>query len=281
LTFALVAAVTAAALVVVAFAANGFFYKPTTVQAVPVSAVDVQTLSQLAEYGTFEWVKQPNITVALSAADAANAAGIKEPTAGWVPSGISSTVTYGAMTDAQATFTFSAAKAQAAAASHGTTAPPMPAGMDGAKVTITVGPAVGMLYGDVNKNTNVTDPTQINLPQLVILKTAAPTVTSSSVSLDTLETYLLAAAGPNISAGLKSAIEGLTDPSTTLLVPVPMNYVTSTSYNVTGTYAGNGVALGDNTGVGGGVVWISGGYVYVVGGPVKVSDAEQIADNLK
>ncbi|HYL08658.1 MAG TPA: hypothetical protein VEU76_08905 [Candidatus Udaeobacter sp.] len=280
LKLALVAAVMAAALVVVAFAANGFFYKPTTVQAVPITAVDVQSLSQLAKYGTFTWTKQPKLTAATNAADASTAAGIKAPTAGWLPSTVSSTVTYGAITDAQATFTFSAAKASAAAASQGATAPPMPAGLDGAIVTISAGPAVGIVYGDINQPANVTDPSQINLPQLVILKSTTPTVKSDTVSLDVLESYLLQQ--PGLTTDLKNAVEAITDPSSTLLIPVPVNYVSSSQYTVTGPDGGNGVALGDNTGVGSGVVWISSdGYVYAVVGSVRQQDAEQIADNLK
>ena len=41
------------------------------------------------------------------------------------------------------------------------------------------------------------------------------------------------------------------------------------------------VALGDNTGVGSGVVWVKDGYVYVVVGSIKQSDAIDIANNLK
>jgi hypothetical protein len=40
------------------------------------------------------------------------------------------------------------------------------------------------------------------------------------------------------------------------------------------------VALGDNTGLGSGVVWIYGGHVYVVAGTVTKDNAKTIADNL-
>ena len=43
----------------------------------------------------------------------------------------------------------------------------------------------------------------------------------------------------------------------------------------------DGVALGDNTGVGSAVVWIKGGHVWVVAGSIKQSDALDIANNLK
>jgi hypothetical protein len=273
---ALVAAVTAAALVVVAFAAEGLFFKPSTVTPVPVTVADMQALSQLADYGTVAWTQQPNFQVATSVTDATAAAGgLTPPVASNVPSNISTTITYGAMSRAVATFTFSAEKAQAAAVSRGKTLPAMPAGLDGATLTVTVGPAVGEVYGNLNQPGSSAN--DINLPQLVIAKSAAPTVTSTQVSAQALEDYILGL--PGISKELASAVRAVKNPSTTLLIPVPVEYATATQVNINGA---NGVALGDNTGLGGGVVWVGkDGYVYVVAGSIKQTDAIRIADNLK
>jgi hypothetical protein len=272
---ALVAAVMIAAIFLVAFEWSGLFYKPSTVVAVPVTVADMQALSQLANYGTVTWTQQPDLHVATSAADASAAAGgIAAPVAHNVPSGISSTITYGAMSQAVATFTFSAAKAQAAAAASGKTLPALPAGIDGATLTVTVGPAVGEIYGDMNQPSSSTS--NINLPQLVIAKSAAPTVTSTQVSAQTLEDYILSL--PGISPDLANAVRAVKDPSTTLLIPVPVQYASSTQVDINGQ---NGVALGDNTGLGGGVVWVGkDGYVYVVAGSIKQDDAVNIARTL-
>ena len=43
----------------------------------------------------------------------------------------------------------------------------------------------------------------------------------------------------------------------------------------------DGVALGDNTGVGSAVIWVKKGVVYVVAGSIKQTDAIDIANNLK
>jgi hypothetical protein len=272
---ALVAAVMIAALSLVAFAWSGLFYKPSTVVAVPVTVADMQALSQLANYGTVTWTQQPNLQVATSAADASAAAGgIAPPVAHNVPSGISSTITYGAMSQAVATFTFSAAKAQAAAAASGKTLPALPAGIDGATLTVTVGPAVGEVYGDMNQQSSSAN--NINLPQLVIAKSAAPTVASTQVSAQTLEDYILSL--PGISPDLANAVRAVKDPTTTLLIPVPVQYASATQVDVNGQ---NGVAMGDNTGLGGGVVWVGkDGYVYVVAGSIKKDDAVSIARTL-
>ena len=276
-----VAAVAAAALVVVAFAADGFFFQPTQVKTVPITVADVQALSQLADYGTITWTKEPQFQVTTSAAEAAQiAGGMQVPVASNLPSGVSKTVTYAAMSQAQATFTFSAAKAQAAAAAHGKTAPTMPAGMDGATMTITVGPAVGEVFGELNRPTQpangASGPDTVNLPQLVIAKSAAPTASSTGVNVTELEDFLLKQ--PGISTQLRDAIKAVGNPSSTLLIPVPVEYATSSQVTVQGV---QGVALGDNTGLGSGVVWLKGGQLYVVAGSVKQSEAIEVANNLK
>jgi len=272
---ALVAAVMVAALSLVAFASAGLFFKPSTVVAVPVTVADMQALSQLSEYGTVTWTEQPNLQVATSAADASAAAGgVTAPVAHNIPSGISTTITYGAMSKAVATFTFSADKAQAAAAASGKTLPKLPAGIDGATLTVTVGPAVGEIYGDMNQQSS--NANEVNLPQLVIAKSAAPTVASTQVSTSTLEDYILSL--PGISTDLANAVRAVKDPSTTLLIPVPVEYASATQVDINGQ---NGVALGDNTGLGGGVVWVGkDGYVYVVAGSIKKDVAVNIARTL-
>lgn len=279
---ALVAAVAAAAVIVVAFAFSGFFYKPQTVKTVPVTVADVQALAQLADYGTFAWTKQPDLQVVTSAQDAsAAAAGMQAPVVSGLPKGVSANVTYAAMPQAQATFTFSAAKAAASAAKHGKTLPKMPAGMDGATLTVTAGPAIGEVFGDIQKPTSGQGSGQgsapeLNLPALVVAKSVTPTASSTQVTVTQLEDYILAQ--PGITTELKNAVKALGDPSTTLLIPVPVQYATATQITVQGV---PGVALGDNTGVGSGVVWVKNGFVYVVAGSIKQTDAVGIANNLK
>jgi hypothetical protein len=272
---AVVAAVAAAALVVVAFAAAGLFFQPTRVQPVPITLNDLEALSQLGQYGTMKWTTEPNLQVTPSAADAATMAGFQPPVVSKLPAGVSSTVTYGAMSRAEATFTFSADKAAAAAAAQGKALPKLPASMDGATLTITVGPAVGEIYGKLSQpaNGNAAD---LQLPQLIIAKSVSPTVTATQVSQQTLEDYILSL--PGISEELKKTIKAIKDPNTTLFIPVPVEYGTSQTVTVQGV---EGVALGDNTGVGSAVVWIKDGHVYAVAGTIKQADAIEIANNLK
>ena len=270
----LAAAAVLVALVVTAFAGVFNIFEPKTVEPVPITVADVQALSGLADYGTLTWSQQPTPQVVLSAAEAEKVSGLHVPVVGILPAGVSTTVTYAAMPQAVAVFTFDADKAAAAAARNGKPLPSLPAGVNGAKLTVTVGPAVIEVFGNLNSGSTAgTD--AINLPQLVVAASAAPVVTSSQVSAKQLEDYLLSV--PGLSPELASTIRSLGDPATTLLIPVPIQYATSTKVTVQGV---KGVALGDNTGLGSAVIWIKGGTVYGVVGTLKQSDVLSIADHL-
>jgi hypothetical protein len=190
------------------------------------------------------------------------------------------------MSQAVFTFTFSAERASAAAAKYGKTLPTMPKGIDGATLTVTVGPAVGEVYGNLNQpstgnqngsNQQSSGASDINLPQLVVARSTSPTVKSTQVTVSQLENYILQQ--PGISDKLKNAIKAIGNPSNTLLIPIPVQYATSKDVTLQGGV--HGVALGDNTGVGSGVVWVKDGSVYIVAGSIKQSDAIDIANNLK
>ena len=270
----------AAAAVIVALVVTGVaqdalnFFHPTTVQVVPVNVADLQSLSGLSEYGTFAWTTKPTPQLVTSAAEAATVSGLHVPATGTLPTGVSSTVTYAAMPKAVGTFTFDAAKAAAAAAKSGKALPKMPSGMDGARLTVTVGPAVVEIFGNLNAG-GASDASQISLPQLVIGSATAPVVTSTGVTTKQLEDYLLAQ--PGVSKQLAAAIRAIKDPSTTLPIPIPIQYATSKSVQVQGV---TGVALGDNTGVGAAVIWIKSNTVYGVAGTLKQSEILDVANHL-
>jgi hypothetical protein len=271
---AFAAAAALVALLATAIAENGTVFAPSTVTPVPVTVADLQSLSQLSDYGTFAWTTQPQLQVVTTAAEAASATGLKVPAVGKLPTGVSSTVTYGAMSKATAVFTFSAAKAAAAAAQTGKPLPKLPAGADGAQLTVTVGPAVAEIFGNLKAGSS-SDVSQANLPQLIVAESSAPIATSTQITVKQMVDYLLAQ--PGLSPALAAAIKGIGDPSTTLPIPIPIQYATSTTVTVQGV---KGVALGDNTGVGSGVIWVKNGVVYVVAGTVKQSDAIDIANHL-
>jgi hypothetical protein len=267
-------AVAAIALLVTAIAEGGNTFTPQTLTPVPVTMADMQALSQLSAYGTVTWTKQPQPQIVTSADQAQTISGLPVPKVATLPTGVSSTVTYAAMGQATAVFTFSSAKAAAAAAQAGKTLPALPAGIDGAQLTVTVGPALAEIFGNLNPS-GASDPTQAGLPQLIVGETSAPVATSSQVTVVQFENYLLSQ--PGISAELKAAIKAIGDPSTTLPIPIPVQFATSSTVTIQGV---QGLALGDNTGVGAGVIWIKDGVVYGVVGTIKRDDAVNVANQL-
>jgi hypothetical protein len=260
---------------VVTGVAQGLFFQPQRVQVVPVSIADLQSLNGLGDFGTLAWTTKPSPQLVNSAAEAATVSGLHVPVVGKLPNGVSSNVTYAAMPAAVGVFTFDAAKASASAAKAGKTLPKMPAGMDGSKLTVTVGPAVVEIFGNLGAGTGA-DASQLSLPQLVVGASSAPVVTSSGVSTQQLENYLLSL--PGVSPKLAAAIRAVKDPSTTLPIPIPIEYATSSPVNVQGV---SGVAVGDNTGLGAGVIWIKSGTVYGVVGSLKKDAILDIANGLK
>ena len=267
----------AVALAVVATAAANVsqVFAPTQVKPVPVSVADLQSLPDLSTYGTFAWSKEPTPQIGVSRSDAEQVAGFSAPDAGSLPATVSTNVTYVVVPQAVATFTFNAAKAEAAAAAQGKTLPKMPAGMDGSTLTLTVGPALIEVYGELPQEGSASSASQLSLPQLIVAESKAPVVTSTGVSAASLEDYLLQQ--PGITPELAADIKALGDPTHTLPIPVPVGYATSADVTVQGV---QGVALGDNTGAGAAVIWIKGN-VFFVGGSLKQSEILSIANQLK
>jgi hypothetical protein len=276
----LVAATAVLALVATVFA-QGLFFQPQSVQVVPVTLADLQSLNGLGDFGTLTWTTKPAPQLVTSAAEAARVSGLHVPTV-TLPSTVSHNVTYAAMPAAIGVFTFDAAKAAATAAKAGKTLPAMPAGMDGSKLTVTVGPAVVEIFGNLNLGAGTgtaaaatPDVSQLTLPELVVGESSAPVVTSSGVTTQQLVDYLLSL--PGVSPKLAAAIKAVKDPSTTLPIPIPIEYATSKTVKVQGV---DGVAVGDNTGLGAGVIWIKSGTVYGVAGTLKQDAILTIADGL-
>ena len=93
-----------------------------------------------------------------------------------LPSGVSGNPQYEVMNRVTATFTFSAAKAAAAAAAAGQPAPRVPAGLDGSRFRLVVGPGTAEIW-----------PRSSGIPALVVARVTGP-VTSSKSDVDVVVT---------------------------------------------------------------------------------------------
>ncbi|HEY1654183.1 MAG TPA: hypothetical protein VGF86_03610 [Candidatus Tumulicola sp.] len=162
-------------------------------------------------------------------------------------------------------FTFSAAKASAYERRVHRHLPDMPPGLDGSTVQVTSGPGMVAAYG-----------TRPNENRVTIVETRRPRVTTTGVSLDRLERYLFSL--PGLPLDVVKQLRAISDPSTMLPVSFQIDRTTAEPVAVDGT---QGLAIGDQTGLGAGVLWHKAGVLYALGGTIEASKALELADGLR
>jgi hypothetical protein len=241
-------------------------FQPSQPVAVTVTAGDVQALNQLTKYGTFSMPSGGQVRVVSGPAEAAAASSMTLLTPSSLPADVSPAVTYSIVPGQNASFTFSSAKASAAAAAAGESLPPMPANLDGSTLEVTTSAAVLATYGSRSQD----------IPNLVIGQMSHPIIRATGVTVQQLEDYLLSL--PGISPQLAAEVRAIGDPTSALPIPVPAGGVYSSQVTVQGV---KGVAVGDSTGVGSGVVWQKDGIVYGVAGPISKDEVLTIANGLR
>jgi hypothetical protein len=233
--------------------------------AVTVTTTDLETLSQLSQFGTLTWSAQPNPRQVASLAAATAETGLPAFSV-TVPASIAATARYGVVPRTTATFVFDAALARASAAAIGRTAPPMPAKLDGSSLIFTGGPAIMVTYGSENQSGGM----------LAIGIAKAPTVGSDGATVSEIQAYLLSQ--PSVSPALAAQIRAISDPATTLPIPIPVGQAAAKNVTVHGV---TGLFIGDSTGLGSGVLWQQNGLVYVVGGTLTEAETLAVANSLK
>jgi hypothetical protein len=233
--------------------------------AVTVTATDLQTLSQLSQFGTLTWSAQPDPHPVASLEAAMAETGLPAVSA-TVPVSIAATARYGVVPRTTATFVFDAALARASAAAIGRTPPPMPAKLDGSSLVFTGGPVVVVTYGNENQPGGM----------VAIAISKAPTVGSDGATVSELQAYLLSQ--PSVSPALAAQIRAIGDPATTLPIPIPVGQAAAKNVSVHGV---TGLFVGDSTGLGSGVLWQQNGFVYAVGGTLTEAQTLAVANSVK
>jgi hypothetical protein len=233
--------------------------------AVNVTTTDMKTLGELSQFGKLTWSAQPNPHPVASLAAATAETGLPAVSVR-VPASVTATAEYGVVPRTSATFVFDATLARASAAAIGRTAPPMPAKLDGSSLVLTGGPAILITYGNSSGAAGA----------LVVGVATAPTVGSDGASVAEIQAYLLSQ--PSVSPALAAQIRAISDPSTTLPVPIPVGQAAAKTVSVHGT---SGLFVGDSTGLGSGVLWQQNGLVYVVGGTLTEAEVLAVANSLK
>lgn len=261
-------------------------FEPHQFIAINISKGELQYLPDLQSFGTMTQQREPDHRQVASTAQARALTGIPVRMPSWVPASVPRELHVDAISRGSVSFTFSAAKARAYAAQARRPIPAMPRGLDGSTMTLNVGPMVVVTFGAMPPETvrhsvarehgRDEGPDVADLPQLVVVQSAAPHVYSTGVNVRELESYLLAM--PGVPSQLADEIRAIGDPSTTMPIPVPVDRAYSQAVVIDGA---NGLAIGDNTGVGGMIVWQKNGIVYGVGGELPQRELMEIAQSLR
>ncbi|MBJ7604125.1 MAG: hypothetical protein JF888_13180 [Candidatus Dormibacteraeota bacterium] len=255
-------------------------FEPSQVQTVSVgkpTQSDMNSLQAFSRWGDVKWVSQPQLQQAETAAEAAKISGLpalKVDTSKLPQEFANQPVTYAAMAGATGSVTFNANA---------------PAKLRGTTLTVQVGPAEVAVVGDLNKAAQAgktadgskTTPQEIASqvgPVLAIAEMRSPKVTSNGVSVSDVKKALLAS-DPSLSQPLKDLINGFDSPAGNLPLPIPVDMASAHPATVHGI---QGTAIGDNTGLGGGVIWIDkkSSTVYAVAGLLSADSAVKTADGL-
>jgi hypothetical protein len=250
-------------------------FQPTQVTTLSVAQGDMSSLDGVSRWGRVSWTTQPELRQVDTAATAAQVSGLPELKVDQskLPGGLAGApVSFAAVPQSTGTVVFNG---QA------------PAKLRGSTLTADVGPAEAEVFGDLAKaraagadgaaptDQQARDALSKTGPLLGVVEMRAPRVSSTGASVRDIKDALLAQ--PGLSPALRAEIEALDNPTGNLPIPIPADRTTSRQVTVRGV---PGTAIGDNTGLGAGVVWIRGGVVYAVGGTVSEDQALAVASSL-
>jgi hypothetical protein len=228
-------------------------------------------------------VEQPNLKHATDAANAAALYGRSVGVPSHLPAGATATPLFRVLSEGKASFTFSADKARQAVAGTGQPLPALPAGLDGTTLFVTAGPLVLQTYGEHAMSSPTAGADNVSnllsaLPQLIVAQSISPKVTSTGATVKELEDALVSL--PGVSPDLAAQVRAIQDPTSTLPIPVPKG-ASSRPVKVAGPRGGDGLLVGDDTGVGAAVIWQQGGELYVVAGTLTQDEVMAVANSLQ
>lgn len=229
------------------------------------SDLDLSAMPDLTDYGTLELTGADEPAPVADGAAAEDFTGLEVPEVAALPDGVSGEPQFMAIGEVTATFTFSAERAAQAAAEAGEDLPPVPDGLDGAQVRLNAGPAVAAVWaGDSG------------IPALVVARAGAPEAFASGTDFEELRGYLLSL--PGLPEEVAAQLRSFSPDASTLPLPVPADYATSSPVAVDGDEA---TLLTSRDGFLAGVVWVEDGVVTAVAGSLSGSEVVSIASGLR
>jgi hypothetical protein len=250
-----------------AAAANGWLeiFRAEQVAPISITAEDLVTLPDLSAYGELEVSGDPGVHQVPDAATAAAETGLEVPEVAALPRGVSGDPMLQVGGKVSATFTFSAERAERAAAKAGTPLPTPPPGLDGSSVRLDAGPGVAQVWLS-----------EAGAPALVVGRAAAPKAFSSGVPFETVRDYLLSL--PGLTDEVAAQLRTFTADGSTLPLPVPADEVETSSAKVDGVDA---TVLETRDRALAAVVWVDDGTVTVVAGSLDDDELLAVARELR
>jgi len=240
-------------------------FRTEQIAPVTVTEADLVALPDLSAYGEVEVSADTNAHEVANADAAKKATGLSVPRVSELPRGVTGAPTFQVGDQMSAVFTFSAAKAERAAAAAGETLPPPPAGLDGSKFRLVAGPGLAAVWSEGR-----------GVPALVVARAVAPTAYSSGIPFQTARDYLLSL--PGVPDGLASQLRGFSGDGTTLPLPLPAEQVRSSAADVGGRPA---TVLTSRDGTMVAVVWVDDGIVTAVAGTLSTGEVLSVARGLR
>ncbi len=253
-------------------------FQPTEVRAISVTPADAKAmhaLPPLDAFGTIRGTRSPGLDEVASASEAAQDAGYALRLPPDVPASLGKNVHYQVTQRARTSFTFDQTKAAGWARDHKVTLRPLPRGLNGATFTATLKPVTIVTYGTPPKSHKGERGVRRGT-FLAVVQAPVPSVTSSGASLQTLAGWF--ASQPGVPPHLVAQIKAIGDPTQTLPIPVRFDKQTATKVDVDGV---QGLAIGDETGIGSAIVWMKDGKLYAVGGTLTQSQVLALANDLR
>lgn len=236
-----------------------------------------QTHRMFADFdqlGTFRAVRKSNERTVASLAAAQDSLPFRVLSPSTWPAQLPHVATYRVTTSGTESFTFSASKARAYSLRNAKRSVVIPPEMDGTRVDATVGPMVVAYLGQPfpSRGRHLDSPD--DKPFLMFMQSVPPHAVATGVSLDQLKAFI--AALPGVTPAMAAEIGALDE--RTLPIPFRPDKQNAHEVSVQGV---RGLALGDNTGLGAGVIWEKNGVVYGIGGTLPENDVLAFANGLR
>jgi hypothetical protein len=240
-------------------------FRTEQIAPVTVTQSDLVELPDLSAYGEVEVIEEPNVREVGDAAAAEEATGLSVPQVSELPRGVTGEPTFQVGDQLSVEFTFSAEKAEQAAARAGETLPPSPPGLDGSQFRLVAGPGLTAVWSEAR-----------GVPAMIVARVVAPTAYSSGIPFETARDYLLSL--PGLPENVASQLRSFSGDGTTLPLPIPAELVTSSTADVGGVPA---KVLTSRDGMMVGVVWVDDGIVTAVAGSLSADEVLAVARGLQ